>query len=50
MSKVYKSEVENLALAEGMYKWAGEGVEDRVLRLFGKTVAAPVTSSRVKSR
>ncbi|WVR09076.1 hypothetical protein IAU60_006137 [Kwoniella sp. DSM 27419] len=31
MSKLFKSEVENLALAEGLYKWVGEGIEDRVL-------------------
>jgi hypothetical protein len=37
MSKMYKAEVENLALAEGLYKWAGDGVEDRVLARWGKT-------------
>ncbi len=36
MEKVFKGEVENLALAEGMYKWVGEGIEDRVLRQWGK--------------
>ncbi|OCF41936.1 hypothetical protein I317_04238 [Kwoniella heveanensis CBS 569] len=36
MSKLFKSEVENLALAEGLYKWVGEGIEDRVLRSWGK--------------
>ncbi|GFZ47403.1 ER membrane protein complex subunit 3 [Saitozyma sp. JCM 24511] len=29
--KLYNAEVENLALAEGMYRWVGEGVEARVL-------------------
>ena len=33
--KVHKAEAENLALAEGMYTWAGEGVEERVLALWG---------------
>jgi hypothetical protein len=38
-AKLYKAEAENLALAEGSYKWVGEGVEDRVLARFGKRVA-----------
>ncbi|WRT69019.1 uncharacterized protein IL334_006001 [Kwoniella shivajii] len=36
MSKLFKSEVENLALAEGMYKWVGVDIEDRVLKGWGK--------------
>ena len=36
--KLFKAEVENLALAEGSYKWACEGVEERVLRRWGKAV------------
>ena len=36
MEKLFKAEVENLSLAEGLYRWSGEGVEDRVLRLYGK--------------
>ena len=36
VSKLFKAEVENLALAEGMYKWVGDGVEDRVLKTWGK--------------
>ena len=36
MEKVFKAEVESLALAEGVYKWVGEGVEDRVLKTWGK--------------
>lgn len=36
MVKPFKAEVENLALAEGLYRWAGEGVEDRVLARWGK--------------
>jgi hypothetical protein len=34
--KLYKGEVENLALAEGMYRWVGEGIEDRMLERWGK--------------
>lgn len=35
--KLYNAEVENLALAEGMYRWVGEGVEARVLERWGKS-------------
>ena len=38
-SQLYKAEAETLALAEGSYRWVGEGVEDRVLARFGKRVA-----------
>jgi len=38
MEKTFKSEVENLALAAGMYRWVGEGIEDRVLRQWGKVI------------
>lgn len=38
--KLYKQEVENLALAEGMYKWVGDGIEDRILRRYGRTPSA----------
>ena len=37
-AQLYKAEAENLALAEGSYKWVGEGVEDRVLARFEKRV------------
>jgi hypothetical protein len=40
IEKIFKGEVENLLLAEGMYKWVGDGIEDRVLGLFGKPVAS----------
>ncbi|WVQ81262.1 hypothetical protein IAT38_003385 [Cryptococcus sp. DSM 104549] len=36
MTKFFKAEVENLALAEGLYKWVGEGIEERVLASWGK--------------
>lgn len=34
--KLYKAEVENLAISDGLYHWVGDGVEDRVLRRWGK--------------
>lgn len=37
-AKLHAAEADNLAIAEGMYVWAGEGVEERVLRLFGKEI------------
>lgn len=40
MRKVHKAEAENLALADGMYRWAGEGVEERVLALWGMADSA----------
>jgi hypothetical protein len=36
VGKLFRAEVENLALAEGVYKWVGEGIEDRVLKTFRK--------------
>lgn len=36
--KFFKQEAENLALAEGMYKWVGDGIEDRLLKQYGKAV------------
>lgn len=36
MSKIFKSEVENLALSDGLYNWVGADVEDRVLERWGK--------------
>jgi hypothetical protein len=36
VEKLFKAEVENLALAEGVYKWVGEGIEDRILKSWGK--------------
>ncbi|KAH8830769.1 transmembrane protein [Flagelloscypha sp. PMI_526] len=34
--KIFKAEIDNLQLSEGVYKWAGEGVEERVLKMYGK--------------
>ncbi|KAK4688512.1 ER membrane protein complex subunit 3, partial [Tremellales sp. Uapishka_1] len=36
MGKLFKAEVENLALAQGVYRWVGEGIEDRVLARWAK--------------
>lgn len=36
VEKLFKAEVENLALAEGVYKWVGDGIEDRIVKTFGK--------------
>lgn len=30
MGKFFEKEVENLEFASGQYRWAGEGVEERV--------------------
>jgi hypothetical protein len=38
MAKVFKSEVENLELSLGLYRWVGDGIEDRVLERWGKSV------------
>lgn len=35
-SKLFKAEQEHLELAEGQYVWIGDGVEERVLRRYGK--------------
>ncbi len=35
-NKLFKAEKDNLAFAEGLYKWVGDGVEDRLLRKYGK--------------
>jgi len=36
MEKFFKQEVENLALAEGMYRWVGDGIEGRILKRYGR--------------
>ena len=35
-TKLFKAEREHLELAEGQYAWIGDGVEERVLRRYGK--------------
>ncbi len=37
-SKQHNAEAENLAFSEGLYRYAGDGVELRVLKLFGREV------------
>lgn len=46
IAKLHKAEADNFAIAEGMYVWAGEGVEERVLRLFGKQVEFEAKKTR----
>jgi len=38
-NKLFKAEISNLEFAEGMYKWSAEGVEERILRKYGKIAA-----------
>ncbi|KIL70163.1 hypothetical protein M378DRAFT_183736 [Amanita muscaria Koide BX008] len=35
-NKLFKAELENLEFAEGIYSWAGDNIENRVLRKYGK--------------
>ncbi|KAJ7283765.1 integral membrane protein DUF106-domain-containing protein [Mycena rebaudengoi] len=35
-NKLFKAERDNLEFSAGLYSWVGEGVEDRVLRRYGK--------------
>lgn len=35
MAKLHRAEAENLSLASDSYRWVGEGVEERVLRMYG---------------
>jgi len=39
-NKLFKAERGNLEFAEGLYKWVGEDVEQRVLRKYGKLPSA----------
>jgi ER membrane protein complex subunit 3 len=36
-NKLFAAEAESLQLAEGVYKWVGDGIEERILRKYGKT-------------
>lgn len=36
MAKQYQAEVENLSIADGLYRWSAHGVEDRVLAQWGQ--------------
>ena len=33
--KLFKAELDNLAFAEGLHKWAGVDVEERILKKYG---------------
>lgn len=35
-NKLFKTEVDNLEFAQGLYKWVGTGVENRVLKRYDK--------------
>lgn len=39
-NKLFKAEKDNLAFADGLYKWVGEDVEERVLYRHGKLSSA----------
>ena len=43
-AKLFKAEKDNLALADGLYKWSGTDVELRVLRKYGMIPAEESTS------
>jgi hypothetical protein len=36
-NKLFSAEAESLQLAEGVYKWVGDGIEERILHKYGKT-------------
>lgn len=38
-SKIFAAEKDNLELAEGLFVWSGEHVEERLLRKWGKLPA-----------
>ena len=46
-TKLFKAEKENLALADGLYKWTGEDVELRVLRKYGRIPLEAEAEARV---
>ncbi|KAH7105483.1 transmembrane protein [Auriculariales sp. MPI-PUGE-AT-0066] len=39
MNKIFKGEKDNLELADGLYVWACDGVEDRILAKYGRLSA-----------
>ncbi|KAL9712605.1 hypothetical protein Ac2012v2_003842 [Leucoagaricus gongylophorus] len=45
-NKLFKQEKENLEFDEGLYKWVGEDVEDRILRKYGKLPKTGYKSKR----
>ena len=43
--KLFKAEKDNLALADGLYKWSGADVELRVVRKYGRISLAAVAAN-----
>ena len=43
--KLFKAEKDNLALADGLYKWSGADVELRVLRKYGRISLAAAAAA-----
>lgn len=35
-NKLFTAESENLQLAQGVYQWVGDGIDERILRKYGK--------------
>jgi hypothetical protein len=35
-NKLFAAESENLQLARGIYQWVGDGIDERILRKYGK--------------
>jgi ER membrane protein complex subunit 3 len=35
--KLFKAELDNLEFSEGLHKWVGDDVEDRILRKYGRS-------------
>jgi ER membrane protein complex subunit 3 len=38
-NKLFSAESENLQLAQGVYQWVGDGIDERILRKYGKLPA-----------
>jgi len=49
-SKLFKAEKDNLELAEGLYVWAAQDVELRVLRRYGKIPAEAEVKETIRRR
>jgi len=50
MGKLFKGEKDNLELADGLYVWACDGVEDRILAKYGKLPASTAAATKPASR
>lgn len=49
-TKLFKAEKDNLALADGLYKWSGGEVELRVLRKYGRIPAEDEGSANARGK